>query len=100
MSAIISGNAGGVLSAGTSAKQCAAATKQGYLQQIIVTRALVGTLTIVGLRNEAGVALNLVLPIGFIGSIQPGCLYVGGFTAQKSSASDDGAIIITWSESN
>jgi len=59
---------------------------------IIVYTPLVGTLTVTGLRDENGEAATLVLPIAFSGRVL--CGKVGPLTLQKSSASDDGKILL------
>lgn len=90
-----------VLSAGTGAKNIGAAgTTPIFLMGIYANAALVGTLTITGFTAEDGVtAANLVIPIGASGwLLAPGnarrC--ETGCTVAKSSASDDGKILIDW----
>jgi len=78
-----------VLSAGTGAKSLGALV----VFEIHVTAALVGTLTMTGLTAEDGTtAASLVLPIGFVGRIR--VCNVAGATLQKSSASDDGKVLV------
>jgi len=69
-----------------------------YLMGVQINAALVGTLTITGFTDTSGAASSHVLPIGFVGSwgfanakrMETGC------TMTKSSASDDGKIIVDW----
>lgn len=71
----------------------------GVLTRICVTKALTGTLTIVGLKDTqtTPAAINFVLPIGFVGSVEFDDSQIdNAVTAQKSSASDDGLIYATY----
>lgn len=88
------------LADGTGALQISAVTKSGNIQRIISTVALAGTLTVTGFVDQAGVTKSLVIPIGFVGTLELGTPFTGGFTAQKSSASDNGKVVITWVENN
>ena len=92
---------GSVLSAGTGTKNIGAGgTQPIYLMGIYISAALVGTLTITGFYAEDGTtAASLVIPIGASGWVlAPGnarrC--EAGCTVAKSSASDDGKILIDW----
>lgn len=85
-----------VLSAGTGAKTLF--TGAARLRRVFVSAALVGTLTITGFKDEAGTNASVVLPIGFVGTmdLDDSLAVNGNFTAQKSSASDDAKVVITY----
>jgi len=92
---------GSVLSAGITAKNIGTSgTTPIYLMGVYISAALIGTLTITGFTAEDGVtAANLVIPIGASGWVLlPGdarrC--EAGCTMTKSSASDDGKILVDW----
>jgi hypothetical protein len=84
------------LSDGTGAKVIT--NVAAYCMGIIVHTALAGTLTITGFLDDAGVAANVVLPIGFVGGWGLGnaAYAASGLTLQKSSATDNGRIVIDW----
>lgn len=90
---------GVTLAAGTAVQNIGTGgTEPVFLMGIQVNAALVGTLTIVGLLDPTGTPANHVLPIGFVGAWGNGnarrC--ETGLTVQKSSAADDGKIVIDY----
>jgi len=89
-----------VLSAGIGVKNIGTGgTTPVYLGGVWVNAALVGTLTINGTYAEDGTTLTaIVIPIGFAGFWFLGndAKMPVGCTVQKSSASDDGKIVIDW----
>lgn len=94
---MISRHVTAVLQAGTGLQTIFSGS--GVIQRITVTKALTGTLTLVGFKDTQSTpaAINLVIPIGFVGMIEFDDTQLdGGLTAQKSSASDDGLIYITY----
>lgn len=68
------------------------------LKRVTINAALVGTLTIVGFSDNAGSAASFVLPIGFVGSIELDDSIATGVTFTKSSASDDGKVLVTFAD--
>lgn len=88
-------NGRAVLPDGTGVTTLHAAGVKGYLHQLIIVKALTGTLTIVGLNDTAGAPKNWVLPAGTAaGSYVIGHRFTNGLTMQKSSAADDGLILV------
>jgi hypothetical protein len=86
-----------VLSAGTGSKSIFGA-QPVYLNRVIVNAALVGTLTITGLKDDAGTAANYVVPVGYVGVLDFADSYCAALSVQKSSASDDGKIVLFYSQ--
>lgn len=87
------------LVAGTAAQNIGTGgTTPIYFMGVIVHTALAGTLTIVGFTDTAGAAASVVLPIGFVGAWGVGnaARCETGCTVTKSSAVDDGRIVIDW----
>ena len=90
----VSQGQGVVVSAGTTSKTIS--SEPGVLERIVVNAALAGTFTITGLRDEAGNALNYVLPVSLpAGEYEIGAEFLS-LSVQKSSASDDGKILLVW----
>lgn len=90
-----------VLSAGIGAKNIGpGGTTPIYLMSLYAHTALAGTLTITGFTAEDGTtAASLVIPVGAVGWVlQPGTSrrLENGCTMQKSSAADDGKILVDW----
>lgn len=75
-----------------------AGTTPIYFMGVIAHTALSGTLTIVGFTDTAGAAASVVLPVGFIGQwgVSNAARCETGCTVTKSSALDDGKIVIDW----
>ena len=88
-------NGRAVLPDGTGVTTLHAAGVKGYLHQLVLFKALAGTLTIVGLNDTAGTAKTMVLPLGSgPGSFVIGHRFSNGLTMQKSSATDDQTILV------
>lgn len=89
-----------VLAAGTAAQSIGAGgTTPIFLMGIYANAALVGTITVVGFTNPDGTPANFVIPVGASGWVlAPGnarrC--ESGCTVTKSSASDDGKVLVDW----
>lgn len=82
-----------IMSAGTGAKTISSG--YGVLERVTIHTALVGTLTLTGFKDEAGTAANYILPVGAVGTYTLGGEFAT-LVAQKSSASDDAKIALTW----
>jgi hypothetical protein len=66
---------------------------------LYINAALAGTLTITGFTYPAGSSSSFVIPVGASGWVlSPGSArrMEGGCTMQKSSASDNGKILVEW----
>lgn len=85
------------LVAGTGANSIFAAAAI-RLKRIVVNAALVGTITLVGLRDNAGTVASFVLPVGFIGSVDFDDSLATAVTITKSSASDDGKVVVIFAD--
>ncbi len=86
---------GSVVSAGITAKTISAAP--AHFAGVWIHTALVGTFTVTCLTDEAGTAANWVLPVGTVGLLAaPFSRCETSLTVQKSSATDDGRIIVFW----
>lgn len=96
-SQVVSPHQAVTLVAGTGASSIfAAATIR--LKRIVVNAALVGTLTLVGLKDNAGTTASFVLPVGFVGSVDLDDSIATAVTLQKSSASDDGKVVVIFAD--
>ena len=70
-----------------------------FLTGIYANAALTGTLTITGFTDPTGTSANFVIPAGASGWVlAPGNArrMEAGCTVQKSSASDDGKVLVDW----
>jgi hypothetical protein len=91
---VVSPHRAAQLSAGTGVKTVFNGAAR--LKSVYVSAALIGTLTISGFKDEAGANANVVLPVGFVGTLDfhDSLVENGSLTAQKSSASDDGKVTV------
>ncbi|MCW5623333.1 MAG: hypothetical protein KIT73_01275 [Burkholderiales bacterium] len=81
-----------------SAKAVAPAGVAIRVLTVHVTKALTGTVTLAGSKDETGTDMSIVLPGGYVGAFGLGSAaeYPSGMSVTKSSASDDGLVIVDW----
>lgn len=88
------------LADGTSAQNIGAVgTTPVFLMGLYINAALAGTLTITGFTDPSGSSSSFVIPVGASGWVlSPGSArrMESGCTMQKSSASDNGKILVEW----